>query len=76
MKMLTLYIRYTLLLSNVKMLPKGITYKSATRKHTYQAVDHLIGDCSQTPPVHCPVIGFFTKNFWCQVLQTVMMEKV
>lgn len=39
-------------------------------KQTYQAVDHLIKNCSKAPPVHCPVIRFFTKNFWCQILQT------
>lgn len=43
---------------------------SHKQKDTNQAVDHLIEHRSQTPPVHCPVVGFLTKNLWSQVLQT------
>lgn len=42
----------------------------ATLAQTYQAVEHLIKHCSQTPPVHCPVIRFPAENLWCQILQT------
>lgn len=42
----------------------------AMHTQTYQAVEHLIKHCSQTPPVHCPVIRFPAENLWCQVLPT------
>ena len=52
-------------------LSKGIPHQLATHKqtHTYQTEDHLVKNCSQTPPVHRPVVRFLTKNLWCQVLQ-------
>lgn len=34
----------------------------------YQAIKHLIQDCSKAPPVHSPVIGLLMKNFRSKIL--------
>lgn len=34
----------------------------------YQAIKHLIQDCSEAPPVHSPVIGLLMKNFRSKIL--------
>lgn len=34
----------------------------------YQAIKHLIQDCSKAPPVHSPVIGLLVENFRSKIL--------
>lgn len=34
----------------------------------YQAIKHLIQDCSKAPPVHSAVIGLLMKNFRSKIL--------
>lgn len=35
---------------------------------THQAMQHLVDDCPQAPPVHGPIIRLLTKHFGSQVL--------
>ena len=35
---------------------------------THQAMQHLVENGPQGPPIHCPIIRLFTKHFWSQVL--------
>lgn len=34
----------------------------------YQAIKHLIQDCSKAPPVHSPVIGLLMEDFRSKIL--------
>lgn len=37
-------------------LPPSVCYWNSSGADTHQAIQHLIEDGTQTPPVHCPVI--------------------
>lgn len=39
------------------------------RRVTYQAIEHLIQDSPEAPPVHCPVIRLLVEHLWCEILE-------
>lgn len=39
------------------------------RRVTHQAIEHLIQDSPEAPPVHCPVVRLLVEHLWCEILE-------